>query len=106
MMTSSRSRGLSQAAGNRFADSPAACVPAASVESFPVVWAGLDVAKETFEAALNLRAGSAGSIRPLAGMPGRGFGRTRLGAAQFAAWALPQLPAGARLGVVMEATGR
>ncbi len=70
------------------------------------VWAGLDVAKATFEAALDRPGREADPQDPLSGLPGRGFERTPKGASEFLAWALLTLPAGTTLAVVMEATGR
>ena len=77
------------------------------------IWAGLDVAKATFEAALWLPL-EPGCTRSLREVPVKGFARTREGAAAFIAWA-EQLassgdeleePAPPRIRAVMEATGR
>lgn len=66
------------------------------------VWAGLDVAKATFDAALVLEDHSYLALREI---PVRTFARTKTGVAQFAAWLEECAPAEASPRVVMEATG-
>ena len=89
-----------------------ACQATAKPLAQPRAWAGLDVAKETFDAALwlPLESGAARGQRPL---PVRGFPRTPDGIGQFLAWADPLLAEAADpsepvpiLRVVMEATGK
>jgi len=76
----------------------------------PLVWAGLDVASETFEAALWLTLAATAS-RSQRQIPVRGFARTPEGIEQFLAWADALLaeaadPEAPMLRVVMEATGK
>jgi transposase len=67
-------------------------------------WAGIDVAKATFEAALH-PAWVPGKEIPLAELPGANFPRTAGGVARFLAWLDGmQAPVGVR--AVMETTGR
>jgi transposase len=61
-------------------------------------WAGLDIAKLTFQAALW------GHLN-FPDMQTRSFDRTRKAMKPFLAWLKEQAPVGARLGLVMEATG-
>ena len=83
-----------------------------SIANAPV-WAGLDVAKETFEAALWIPLSGDASRRRPHQQPARGFARTAQGVEEFVAWADallaewadPEQPASA-LRVVMEATGK
>lgn len=87
--------------------SSAACVVATreNVED----WAGLDVAKASFEVALDSPRPD-GRDRDLRDLPGQSFARTREGAREFLGWLDRQLDhdgaTGRAVRVVMEATGR
>lgn len=80
----------------------------------PAAWCGLDVAKDSFEAALYLPHGPAETPRPVATLAGRGFERTRHGVRRWLDWCEGQLAECARaaghsrppLRACMEATGR
>lgn len=86
--------------------------PASRTMAKASAWAGLDVAAESFEAALWLPL-AAGAAREQRRIPARGFPRTTEGVSQFLDWAdqllaegrEPAEPAPA-LRVVMEATGK
>jgi len=81
----------------------------------PAAWSGLDVAKDSFEAALYLPQGAAQPPRPVASLPTRAFARTPQGVARWLDWCDRQLAEHARrqgldqpppLRACMEATGR
>lgn len=67
-------------------------------ESCPMVWVGCDLAKASFEAAI-------WGHDELPRMRVQSFPRTKDAASSFLAWLKAQAPAGAPLGLVMEATG-
>lgn len=67
-------------------------------ESRPICWVGCDLAKASFEAAI-------WGHEDLSGMRVESFPRTKESASSFIEWLRGQAPAGAQLGVVMEATG-
>lgn len=68
-------------------------------------WAGVDVAKETFDAAL-ARADQRYPQTPLSQVPARRFARTAQGVAEFAAWLDELVGEKDAVRVCMEATGR
>jgi transposase len=69
-----------------------------SAPTFPTHWAGADLAKKTLELAL-------WGHEELTQRKVRSFPRTKEGAATILAWIREQASVGARLGLVMEATG-
>ncbi len=63
-----------------------------------MLWAGIDLAKLTFQVAI-------WGQQDFPEMKGRSFDRTRKAMKPFLAWLRAQAPAGAKLGLVLEATG-